>query len=94
MVRCLGGQGFHVGDNDYNDGGDEGDVSGEDDGGDEGDDGDDGDDGDGAVDQPLFLWEGLSGGGRGRAGGQGGAPRHIWVIIHDIIDNIIQIQHI
>ena len=73
-------QGFCVGDNDYNDGGGEGD---------DGDDGDDGGDGDDAVDQPLFLWEGLSGGGRGRAGGQGGAPRHIWIIIHDIIDNII-----
>ena len=83
MVRCLGGQGFHVGDNDYNDGGDDGDD------GNDGDDGDDGGDGDDAVDQPLFLWEGLSGGGRGRAGGQGGAPRHIWIIIHDIIDNII-----
>ena len=77
MITCLGRQGFYVGDNDDNDGGGEGDDGGEDDGGGEGDGGDD------AVDQPLFLWEGLSGGDRGTAGGQGGAPHHIWIIVYD-----------
>ena len=51
--------------------------------------GGEGDGGDDAVDQPLFLWEGLSGGGRGTAGGQGGALHHIWIIVYDIIDNDI-----
>ena len=51
--------------------------------------GGEGDGGDDAVDQPLFLWEGLSGGDRGTAGGQGGAPHHIWIIVYDIIDNDI-----
>ena len=89
MITCLGRQGFYVGDNDYNDGGGEGDDGDEGDGGDEGDVGGEGDGGDDAVDQPLFLWEGLSGGDRGTAGGQGGAPHHIWIIVYDIIDNDI-----
>ena len=94
MITCLGRQGFYVGDNDDNDGGGEGDDGGEDDGGQgdgcgegdgggEGDVSGEGDDGDDAVDQPLFLWEGLSGGDRGTAGGQGGAPHHIWIIVYD-----------
>ena len=77
MITCLGRQDFYVGDYDYNDGGGAGDDGGEGDGGDD------------AVDQPLFLWEGLSGGDRGTAGGQGGAPHHIWIIVYDIIDNDI-----
>ena len=95
MITCLGRQDFYVGDYDYNGGGggegDDGDEDdgGEDDGGGEGDVGGEGDGGVDATDQPLFLWEGLSGGDRGTAGGQGGAPHHIWIIVYDIIDNDI-----